>query len=173
MASVGVFTFPGTITTGNGAGGNSTNNLVPTAAILMPISASVPSAVTSQAPAVTGSDTPPASTVNAVPTSNSASLAIANGSTAIATPLISMSPTPENAALVKSVPARTVTPTTIGGMFSETFKLVENGPFDEIEPEANGGRGSGNGSVQDSVNGYPLENGSLTDFMEQDCALCQ
>ncbi|XP_055630856.1 brain tumor protein-like [Toxorhynchites rutilus septentrionalis] len=173
MASVGVFTFPGTISTGNAVGGTSTNNLVPTAAILMPISAPVPSAVTTQTPAVTGSDTPPPSTNNAVSSANSPSSAIANGSTAIAAPIISMSPTSENVPMVKSVPVRTVTPTTMGGIFSETFKLVENGPFDEIEPDANGGRSSGNVSVQDSIHGYPLENGSLTDFMEQDCTVCQ
>lgn len=179
MASVGVFSFPSAISGGNTAGGNSTNNPVPPAIAVKPLSALVSSAAAlPQAPVVvaTRGETPPAPAVipvSAVSASPSATITNGGATTnGIVPPLISTSPTPDS---VKTplLTTNTTPPATVnGGMFSDTFQLIDGAPFEELEPDSNG-RGPGSITTSESVNGYPLENGSLSECMEQDCTLCQ
>ncbi|XP_058467336.1 B-box type zinc finger protein ncl-1-like [Malaya genurostris] len=170
MASVGVFAFPSAITSSSG---NSTNNPIPPAGVVKPVVTPVPP------PTVcgSGSDTPPvpaAVPVTVVPTSSTASGAVvSNGMTSIETPLISMSPTPESVSSGKPVPTTIPTSTAGGPLFTDVFTLVDSVPFDDLESDSNGARSSGSVGVPESTNGYPLENGSLSECMEQDCTLCE
>lgn len=173
MASVGVFSFPSAITGGSvAAGAGSTNsNTVPSTSIVKPITTSVPTppppSQASVVPAVDALVPPPSSTALATPMVPSSTAGIipvvANG----VAPLISMSPTPD------AIPLTKPNVSSAGAMFSDAFKLSDLAAFDGLESETSGGRGPGSVGAPESINGYQLESGSLSECMEQDCTLCQ
>ncbi|XP_055613192.1 B-box type zinc finger protein ncl-1 [Uranotaenia lowii] len=111
---------------------------------------------------------------------------IANTMVPGSTPLISLSPPPAdcvplvkpvalpvNGPVVSNAPPVVVAPKNT--LFNDAFNLVDGSTLDELEPDVdNAGQVGGiGGVVVPSMNGFPLENGSLSECMEQDCALCQ
>ncbi|XP_055524823.1 B-box type zinc finger protein ncl-1 [Wyeomyia smithii] len=175
MSSVGVFNFPGTVT---GANGNSTSNSVsPTGVVKMipttVLNAASPpqSSVTSVVDTLAATAAIPSSILSAT---QNGTVSVTNGESSNDAPLISISPIPESAAMSSTLPVSVPTSSANSALFADAFKLVDPAPFDELETESNvlcGGIEMA--GATDSVKGFPLENGSLTECMEQDCSLCQ